>query len=110
MAAPSTGVAEWSGNALHGCQFVGAEPIALIRPAMARNEHARAIDHLHGAGFLKPRMRLRQDNYLCVDGHAATSTGRPAAARWTSQSQACCAFDAAVKMARLSAFRTRNHD
>ena len=43
--------------------------------------------------------------------HAATSFTLAAdSARLMSQSQACCAFDAAVKMARLSAFKTLSHD
>src|SRR5205823_11352342 len=44
--------------------------------------------------------------------HAATPVAptRWDSARFTSQSQACCAFEAAVNMARLSALRTRSHD
>ncbi len=44
-------------------------------------------------------------------GHAATSREEAGtAARCNSQSAACCALDAAVKIARLSAFRTFSHD
>src|SRR5579871_1535430 len=43
--------------------------------------------------------------------HAATPATRTnSLARAIRKSAACCAFDAAVKMARLSAFRTFSHD
>src|SRR5262245_39465348 len=73
----------------------------------------RGPDELLDLFERKGRNRVRPFVYWADDRsggrHAATSTDTRADC-FTSQSVACCALDAAVKIARLSAFSTRSQD